>query len=114
MPSHPFFTAVDQDTRARRVYEFGVNTRAWLVEYRARHPHAPVDEARMQKRHDRAAREEMEERARMRPAPGGVDPVVTLTSVANSEHELQYLLRRFTEWVVAETANDKRGGYYQN
>ena len=61
MPSHPFFTAVDQDTRARRVYEFGVNTRAWLVEYRARHPHAPVDEARMQKRHDRAAREEMEE-----------------------------------------------------
>ena len=83
MPSHPFFTAVDQDTRARRVYEFGVNTRAWLVEYRARHPHAPVDEARMQKRHDRAAREEMEERARMRPAPGGVDPVVTLTSVVS-------------------------------
>ena len=83
MPSHPFFSAVDPDTRARRVHEFVTNVSQWVADYRASHPDAPVDEAYRRKQFRRAANAEDEEARILRPTPGDVDPDSTIAAVVS-------------------------------
>ncbi|KAI4519043.1 hypothetical protein K525DRAFT_249853 [Schizophyllum commune Loenen D] len=114
MPSHPFFSAVDPDTRAQRVHEFVTNVSQWVANYRASHPDAPVDEAYKRKQFRRAANAEDEEARILRPTPGDVDPDSTIAAVANSKEELKYLRKQFAEWVVSQSTSANGGHYYQN